>query len=196
VNADGWWWAQRARQLQYGQLDAVRKQAEVWRNGLAGATALVGAVLIVKGKDDFTRLEAPLAIGVPIALGLALLLLLSATALAVYAAAGEPGDRIRLNGETLKAWTEVEIEDAHRSIEWARGLTAAGILLIVGATATAWFAPAKPPETPLVRVQAGAVRFCGKLLQQDGATLRVGEPGRYQIIPLTSPVTVEKVKSC
>jgi len=196
VRSDDWYWAQRARLLQYGQLDAARKQAEVWRNGLAGATALVGAVFIVKGKDDFTRLGAPFAVGVPVVLGIALLLLVSATALAVYAAAGEPGDKIRMNGESLRAWTEVETEDALRSIAWARGLTGAGILLIVAATATAWFGPVKPPETPLVRIQAGAEQVCGKLLQQDGTMLRIGEPDRYRIIPLTSSVTVEKVRSC
>lgn len=193
---DQWWWTQRARQLQYGQLDAVRKQAETWRNGLAGATALVGAVLVVKGKDDFTRLDTPFAVGVPVVLGVALLLLLAATVLAVYAAAGEPGDEFTLNGEMLRAWTEVEIEDAHRSIEWARALTGVGIVLIVGATTVAWFAPAKPPETPLVLVHSDGGPVCGKLLQQDGSVLRVGEPDRYRIIPLTSPVSVEKVEAC
>jgi hypothetical protein len=196
VTGDEWWWAQRARQLQFGQLDAVRKQAETWRNGLAGATALVGAVLVVKGKDDFTRLDTPYAVGVPLVLGFALLLLLTATALAVYAAAGEPGDRFTLNGETLRAWTEVEIEDAWRSIARARALTGIGITLIVAATVTAWFAPVKAPETPLVRIHAEDVQVCGKLLQQDGSLLRVGEADRYQIIPLTGLVTVEKVRAC
>jgi hypothetical protein len=196
MSGDALWWTDRARQLEHGQLDAVRKQAEAWRNGLTGVTALIGAVLVVKGKDDFTRLATPYAILVPILLGLALLALVIATTGALRAAAGVPKDNFLINGETLKAWTEGEIEDAERAIQLARVLTAAGVLLILSSALLTWFAPATSTDTPLVRVDVAGQRICGRLLQQDGTMLRIGEPRRYQIVPLSAPITVEVVESC
>ena len=40
-------WAEKAQELRFTQLDMVRRQAESWRTGLTGITALLGAVLIV-----------------------------------------------------------------------------------------------------------------------------------------------------
>ncbi|BCY08269.1 hypothetical protein [Actinoplanes sp. L3-i22] len=196
MSGDALWWTDRARQLEYGQLDAVRKQAESWRTGLTGVTALIGAVLVVKGKDDFTRLDTAYAVLVPVLLGLALLALLTATVAALRAAAGAPKDDILLNGENLKAWTETEVGNAQRAIRLAQLLTAVGVVLILGGAVLTWFAPAKPADTPLVRVDVAGQRFCGKLLQQDGSVLRIGEQDLYRIVPITGPVTVETVKSC
>jgi hypothetical protein len=196
MSGDALWWTDRARQLQHGQLEAVRRQAESWRTGLAGVTALIGAVLVVKGKDDFTRLDMPWAILVPALLSLALLALLVATAAALYAAAGAPGDGFLLNGEELRAWTETEVEGAQRAIRLAQFLTTVGVVLIFGSALLTWFAPVRPPDTPLVRVSVAGQEFCGKLLQRDGSVLRIGGPRRYQILPITGPITVEEVQSC
>lgn len=196
MSGDALWWTDRARQLQHGQLEAVRQQAESWRNGLAGVTALVGAVLVVKGKDDFTRLSMPWAFLVPVLLSLALLTLLVATSAALHAAAGTPGDEFLMNGEELRAWTETEVENAQRAIRLAQLLTAAGVVLITGSALLTWFAPARLPNTPLVRVGVAGQEYCGRLLQHDSSVLRIGEPRRYQIIPITGPMTVEEVESC
>ena len=37
-----------AQELRFHQLEAVRKQAETWRTGLTGLTALFGAVFVLK----------------------------------------------------------------------------------------------------------------------------------------------------
>lgn len=196
MSGDAWWWAERARQVEHGQLEAARKQAESWRAGLAGATALVGAVLVVKGKDDFTRLAMPWSVLVPVLLGFGLLALLTATAAAVRAVSGAPHDDIMLNGEELRAWTQAEVFDVGRAIHAATLLTAAGIALIFAAAMVTWFGPAKLAATPRVRVDVAGHQICGRLLQQTDALLLVGEPGRYQIIPIDSTITVEEVTSC
>jgi hypothetical protein len=41
-------WAQLASELKFSQLDTARKQAEVWRAGLAALTALLTAILVLK----------------------------------------------------------------------------------------------------------------------------------------------------
>ena len=43
-------WAQLASELKFTQLDTARKQAEVWRAGLAALTALLTAVFVLKGR--------------------------------------------------------------------------------------------------------------------------------------------------
>jgi hypothetical protein len=196
VNGERWWWAERAQQLKLSQLDTARKQAEAWRTGLAGVTALLGAVLVVKGRDDFTALAAPYPIVVLTLFGLALAALVLATLAALRAASGAPGDEILVNGEELRAWTEAEVVDAYRAIRAARLLTVAGVCLVAAAATTTWLAPTGRPETPLVRVEAPGGVLCGRLLQHGDGILRVGEEDEYRIVPLTSTVAVRVVESC
>lgn len=196
MSADRWWWAQKAQQLKFTQLEAARKQAETWRTGLAGVTALLGAILVVKGRDNFTALAPPYPVVVLALFGSALLALSLATLAALRAASGEPGDRITLNGEELRAWTEVEVAEVHRAIKAARALSIVGVILIAVAATIAWFAPARTVDTPLVRVHAPGGPVCGKLLQQGDGMLRIGDVDRYRIVPLTSVVVVEVVDAC
>ncbi|MDG4787563.1 hypothetical protein O7626_16745 [Micromonospora sp. WMMD1102] len=196
MTADRWWWAQKAQQLKFTQLEAARKQAENWRTGLVGVTSLLGAVLIVKGRDNFTTLARPYPLLVLALFGLGVVALLLATLAAIRAASGAPGDEIMLNGEELRAWTEIEVIEVHRAIRVARVLTIMGICAVFAGAATAWFAPARTTPTPLVRIHTPAGQLCGRLLHLGDGVIRVGETGRYHLVPLTSTIHVETVETC
>jgi hypothetical protein len=196
VSAEAWWWSQKAQQLKFTQLEVARKQAESWRAGLSGVAALLGAVLIVKGRTDFTGLARPYPTLIVILLGSALVAFVLAALAAVRAASGHPDDHIVLNGEELRAWTEVEVEDVVRAIRVARLLTGVGLVTVLSGAMIAWFAPAKPVETPLVRVDGLFPAVCGRLLGEGDGMVRIGDARRYQIVPLTGPVTITRVAAC
>ncbi|WP_422769060.1 hypothetical protein ACN28C_20025 [Plantactinospora sp. WMMC1484] len=196
MTADRWWWAQKAQQLKFTQLEAARKQAENWRIGLVGITTLLGAVLIVKGRDNFSALARPYPLVVLALFGLGVGTLVLATLAAIRAASGAPGDEIVLNGEELRAWTEIEVADVHRAIRVARVFTTVGMCAVFAGATTAWFAPAKTSETPLVRIEFPTGQLCGKLLQLGDGIIRIGEHDRYHLVPLTATVLVETVEAC
>lgn len=196
MSADSWWWSQKAEQLKFTQLEVARKQAETWRTGLSGVTALLGAALIVKGRTDFTGLDRPYPAVILVLLGSALVAFVLATLAAVRAASGHPDDHIVLNGEELRAWTEVEVEDVARAIRVARLLTAVGLVTVLSGALIAWIAPLKAVETPLVRVDGLPTVICGRLLGEGDGLLRIGDAHRYQVVPLTGPVTITTVSAC
>lgn len=196
MSGDRWWWSQRAQLLKFTQLEAARKQAETWRTGLTGVSALLGAVLVVKGRDNFTTLAGPYAVLVPLLFGLALIGLLLATFAALRAASGDPYDDIYLNGEELRAWTKVETDDIRKAIRAAQLLTIGSVATVLVAAGLGWFAPVKRSPMLLVRVTTADVTACGRLLYQDGAVLRVGEPERYRVIPIGASATVDVVNAC
>lgn len=196
MRSDRWFWAQKAQQLKFTQLESARKQAETWRTGLTGITTLLGAVLVVKGRDDVTALARPYQIMVLILFAAAVCGLVLAALTAVRAASGEPGDECLLTGEDLQAWTARETRLVYRAITAARRLTVGGLCAIAAGIAVAWLAPVERAETPLVRVESPAGEFCGKLVQLGDGLVRVGDARSYHVIPLTSVVHIEAVKIC
>ena len=104
MSSDSWLWAQKAQDLRFHQFESARKQAESWRTGLAGLTALFGTVLAIKGSGDVTSLRTPYPQIVVILLGVAFTVLIIAVLLALQATSGAPGDEILLTGEDLQEW--------------------------------------------------------------------------------------------
>jgi hypothetical protein len=200
MSGDRWHWGQKAQQLKFNQLEAARKQAESWRTGLTGITALFGAVLVVKGRDNVTAVAAPYPAIVLALFGMALAALVVATLAALRAASGVPGDECLLTAEDLQAWSQRETREVYRWITAARRLTIAGVLLVAAGVATAWFAPAKPPDLPLVRVDAPAGQLCGRMLQLGDGILRVEEVGTgartNHVIPIVDVMRFSVVTSC
>lgn len=196
MSAERFWWAQRAQQLRYTQLDVARRHAETWRTGLAGLTTLLGAVLIIKGRDNVSALAKPYPWVVLTLFLIAAATLVLATLSAIRAASGVPGDECLLTGEDLARWTEREVHHVYRSITAARHMTVGGLCAIVLGIAVAWLAPTAKPDQPVVRVSWGSEQLCGKLLAMGDGTLRVGQRDRYYIVPLSSVVRVEVVPAC
>lgn len=189
-------WARRAHELRFHQLEATRKQAESWRIGLAGLTALFSAVLVVKGRDDLTRLATPFAQLVAALYALALLALVVATLSAVRAASGAPGDTCLLTGEDLEAWTRRETVQAGQKIVLARWSSLFGVCLVAAATGLAWFAPIQSSAEPTVTVESTDARYCGGLAGVSGGSVIIHSGETYRLVPLSSIVTIQNSKSC
>ncbi len=109
---------------------SARKQAEGWRTGLGGLTALLSAVLIVKGRDNITTLAPGYRWAVVLLLGLALVMLVTATLLAVRAASGRPGQEILRAGEALREWTRAELRRISRAVRRAAWLATLAIACV------------------------------------------------------------------
>ncbi|MEV3856590.1 hypothetical protein AB0J38_19965 [Streptomyces sp. NPDC050095] len=175
--------AQFGQQLQLDQLTAARRQAEGWRNGLAGLTGLVGAVFVIKGRESVAGLPpgwrwctAALLVG-------AFALLLGGALSAVRAAHGRPGAQVWLTGDRLFAAVLDEVEGTHAALATARRLSVAGLCAVVVAVAVTWVGPAEAEKAPggtkgdtaYVRVTTvGGRTACGEFVLSDphGVTLR------------------------
>jgi hypothetical protein len=208
VSLDRKRWAVLAQQLKFGQLDIARKQAEVWRNGLASLTALLTAVLVLKGRDNVSALTEPAQAIVIAMLGVSLLLLIIATVWVSRALAGPPGQEILLSGESLRNWTEGEVKKISRAVETVPWLAAAGVILVAVAVSITWIAPTQDTGTsPLVTVsdRTGG-QLCGQLVGIARNQVILGNavitvpsaapsPGPT-VLPLTEVTAITPVASC
>ncbi|MFI0405827.1 hypothetical protein [Actinomadura sp. 3N508] len=191
-------WALMAYEMQFQQLDAARKQAESWRTGLTALTALLGTVLIVKGRDSFAELTPPFRWLIALLLGAALAMLVWATMLVVRAVAGPPGEKIILSGEALKAWTAAEVAHIATAIRAATRLTLGGVCAIALAVGLTWLGPAEKPTSSLVQVEHDRGRLCGELIGADQRQLVIknSRSKRTELVPLTTVVTMTSTSRC
>lgn len=175
-------WAQLASDLKFSQLDTARRQAEVWRAGLAALTALLTAILVLKGRDNVSDLTEPYQALVVSLLALALTLLLAATMWLSRALAGPPGRTTLLTGEALKDWTEHEVDKISAALRLVPLLAVIGVFTVAAAVGTTWLAPIQPTASSLVQVTSPAGQECGEF---------IGETAKQVILrPLTGPATV------
>lgn len=196
MSAERLLWARRAQEVRFHQLEAVRKQAESWRTGLAGLTGLFGAVLVIKGRDNLTSLSAPFVQLVAVLFALALLMFVVATLSAVRAASGVPGDTCLLAGEDLEAWTRKETTEVGRKIIIARRTSLFGLFLAAAAIGLAWFAPVRNLTEPVVTVESTNARYCGGLAGVSGGSVVIHLRESYQVVPLDDVVNIRPGKSC
>jgi hypothetical protein len=209
VSLDRKRWAVLAQQLKFGQLDIARAQAEVWRNGLASLTALLTAILVLKGRDNVSALTEPYQAIVISLLGLSLLLLIGATMWVSRALAGPPGQEILLSGESLRDWTNGEVKKISTAVETVPWLAAVGVILVAVAVGITWIAPTQDAGTsPLVTVsdRTGG-QLCGQLVGIARNQVILGNgtiisapnatpsPGPT-VLPLTEVTAITPVSSC
>ncbi|MFB7866233.1 hypothetical protein [Streptomyces sp. NPDC056069] len=168
---------QRLFDMRQAQLDIARRQAEGWRNFLATATALLAAVLVLKGRENVAELPAPYRIAVVAMIALGLLALLTSAFTAASAAHGRPGDRLRLaNGEELLLWEKDRAARVASLVNRARWLAVLGVVLTAAGVMTTWMAPAGDKDkdggaSVSVHTRDGVV--CGELVELDGKGLTV-----------------------
>ncbi|MEV0269519.1 hypothetical protein AB0H43_12120 [Hamadaea sp. NPDC050747] len=135
----------------FDDVAAGRRQAEAWRNGVAGVTALLGAAVIVRGRDDVTDLVWWLQWWIALLLVVAFVALIRAVFLAARAAGGEPGDRAGLGLGSARRWT------------------VAGLSLIVMALLVGWLSPVAETTRPLMKVDHEGGTDCGPVsFEHDG----------------------------
>lgn len=190
-------WAQLAQELRFHQLEVIRHQAEGWRNGLAGLTGLLGAVIVVKGPDTVATLGRPSRWAVVALLGTALLSLTTATLTAVRAASGVPGSGVLLSGDDLRNWTYQEAQLAPRAIRRAATLASAGIAALALAIGIAWLVPPRPMVGERVTVDFGGSHVCGELIGADQGVLELRVAGGSMArIPLATVGHIGRISSC
>jgi hypothetical protein len=190
-------WAQLASELKFSQLDTARKQAEVWRAGLAALTALLTAVFVLKGRDNVSDLTEPWQALVVGLLGLALALLLLATLLVSRALAGPAGRPILLTGTEVERWTKAEVGKISTALRWAPLSAAVGVVAVATAIGVTWLAPAQDAAASLVQVtESTGQQSCGQLIGVTGRQLIVRPPSGPVLIPLTAVAALTPVTAC
>lgn len=190
-------WAQLASELKFSQLDTARKQAEVWRAGLAALTALLTAVFVLKGRDNASDLTEPYEAIVVGLLGLALALLVIATLWVSRALAGPAGEEILLTGERLEQWTKKEVRRISVALRWAPMSAATGVVAVAVAIGVTWLAPAQDAAAPLVQVtQSTSQQSCGQLIGVSDRQLILRPASRPALIPLTTVTAITPVTAC
>ncbi|QTD97416.1 hypothetical protein [Streptomyces cyanogenus] len=192
-------WDQLARELRFTQLPELRRQAEGWRNGLAGLTALLTVLVVLKGRDDLTQLPDTARLAASAALGAAFLAFVAGSLLAMRAAHGHPGDRMLLAGQALRRWTEHETLRVSRALRCAALCFGAGLVLVTGAVAVAWATTESPPDH-LIRVTTTAGERCGEFVGsgRDGVILRIAQDGGRErlVLPSRTVLTMTPVGTC
>ncbi|SFC47675.1 hypothetical protein [Streptomyces aidingensis] len=151
-------WAELAREQEFLQLAEVRRQAEGWRNGLAGTTALLTVLVFVKGRDNLADLSPGGRVTAMVLLGAGFLCLLCGTLTAVRACYGRPGESVYLGGQALRRWTEREVARAGRLVITATVLSVAGVLCVAAAVGVAWSTTQDTGVPP----EGGAARIAGR----------------------------------
>jgi hypothetical protein len=190
-------WAQLASDLKFSQLDTARKQAEVWRAGLAALTTLLTAILVLKGRDNVSDLTGPyqaLAVGL---LAIALALLLASTMWLSRALAGPTGRTTLLAGEALKNWTEHEVDKISAALRLVPWLAAIGVFAVAAAVGITWLAPTQPTTTPLVQVTGPAGQECGEFVGETTKQVILRQSaGPVAVIPLSAVASITPVTTC
>lgn len=189
-------WAQLARELEFTQLTELRKQAEGWRNGLAGLTALLAVLVLLKGRDDLSKLPPAARHTATALIAAAFVLLVVGSVLAVRAAHGRPGSRVLLAGQALRRWTEAETVRVTGALRQASVCCAAGLSLVCGAVVVAWTSTESPPDH-VVRVVTTSGERCGELLGAGpgGVVLRT-DSDRRVVLSVRTVLSVVPVDAC
>ncbi|MEV5974230.1 hypothetical protein [Streptomyces sp. NPDC051921] len=166
---------QRLFDMRQSQLDIARRQAEGWRNFLATATALLAAVLVLKGRENVAELPTLYRIVVVSLMALGLSALLTSAFTAASAAHGRPGDSLRLaDGEELLHWEKAESTRVAAGVDRARWLAVLGVVLTAAGVLTTWMAPAGEKDggaSVSVHTRDGVI--CGELVELDGKGVTV-----------------------
>ncbi|MEU7608267.1 hypothetical protein [Micromonospora sp. NPDC049204] len=173
-------WEQLAEQQKFGQLDGARRQAEGWRTGLTGLTALLAAATIIKGPDNVVDLTPDARLIVVSSLGLGFAALVAGSLVAVRAANGSPVGDTWLTGKALRTWTRNEVGAIRRAIRLAAALLLVGLAAIAFSVGTTWLAG--PANKPGFKVVTTDTQVCGELLALDrtSVTLDVDRTSRQQ----------------
>ncbi|MEU5268054.1 hypothetical protein AB0G77_05770 [Streptomyces hygroscopicus] len=189
-------WAELARELEFTRLPELRRQAEGWRTGLTGLTSLLAVLLLLKGRDNLNDLPGwarGTAVGLLVA---AFLLLITGSLLAARAAHGAPEREILLGGQTLRRWTEREVDRVRRALAWAFLCCVLGMISVVGALLVAWVTTGAS-AAPLVDVKTGTGTVCGELILVNRQQLTISMEQDVEVsLPRTSVVSVKPAETC
>ncbi|MFE7633431.1 MULTISPECIES: hypothetical protein [unclassified Kitasatospora] len=190
-------WAELARELEFTRLPELRRQAEGWRTGLTGLTALLTVLALLKGRDNLADLPEWARLTATGLLVGAFALLVTGSLLAMRAAHGAPEEEILLGGQALRRWTEREASRVTTALARASACCVLGLMLIVAAVAVTWTATQTKPAN-LVRVTTPSGEMCGELVSADQRQLliRPTTTSGSATVPMGSLLGMHPVASC
>lgn len=195
-------WQKKADELQFTALDTVRGTAEKWAASLAAILGLFGTVLLVKGREDITKLADEYQVAVAMVLLMALAAAAGASAYAAFAAQGTPRDLRWPTGDKLRALERASAVLARERLKWSRILTFVAVGLLAAAVGLTWFGEAKPPESTeahLLVISPSADPECGSLARAAGGGLVLETDASTQVpidpADVTSAVVVPSCPS-
>lgn len=191
-------WAELARELEFGQLQELRKQAEGWRTGLTALTGLLAALAVLKGRENLADLPAAARNAAMILTAVSFLLFVTGSVFAVRAAHGRPGAEVLLGGQSLRRWTEHEVVRVRRSLFVASVCCLTGIAAIAGGVAVAWLNTAPPGN--FVKVTTNATTSCGELVSVGPTEIlfwsNAQQPRSLTTVQIHEVKAVTPVRSC
>ncbi|MBO1416704.1 hypothetical protein [Streptomyces sp. FH025] len=191
-------WAELARELEFTRLSELRRQAEGWRTGLTGLTALLTVLALLKGRDNLADLpEWARFVATGLLVG-AFALLVIGSLLAMRSAHGAPEPEILLGGQALRRWTEREAARVTKALARASACCVLGLILIVGAVAVTW-TTTQTKNANLVRVTTPLGETCGELASADQhqILIRQATPGNAMAsVPTGTMLSMRPVTSC
>ncbi|MBO3752530.1 hypothetical protein J5X84_41290 [Streptosporangiaceae bacterium NEAU-GS5] len=185
-------WERLARDLPFDQLEAVRKQADGWRNALAGITAVVGAVTLVRGRDDIVAMPDSWRYATFGLLVTAFAALTGGLFAAARASFGRPGERIWSNGPALRSWSERRTREIADLIRLATALSIVGVSAVAAAATMSWFAPVESSSSAATTVLVQDIRgnsVCGALVGMRAQEIVLVRNDVSKQIPWSSPMS-------
>lgn len=133
--------ARELQELQLGELEAVRVQAEKWRTGLGGLVGLATIIAAVRGANGTAELDTA---GKIVSGGLLLLAVVFGAVgsfVSMRAAYGFPGRRLaEASVDALVVRRRDRLRRACRDLRRAVALTYLALAMLVGAVGITWFA--------------------------------------------------------
>ncbi|MFF8998200.1 hypothetical protein [Streptomyces achromogenes] len=188
-------WAELARELEFTRLPELRRQAEGWRTGLTGMTALFAVLVLLKGRDDLSDLSEAARATATGLLFAAFVLLVAGSLLAVRAAHGTVEGEILLGGQALRRWTEREAARVTRALVRARLCCVLGVVLVVGALLVAWVTTPGSGGRPVI-VKTGTDVMCGDLVRADRHHVEIRSRTGRVSLPWTAIASLEPGETC
>lgn len=189
-------WALRAINAPFEELAATRANAEHWRTGLAGLTALLSAGSLIASPALADHVLPPWRWLVGLLALAGLLTLLYGTWRAMNASFGVAGKEIVMTGENLRNWERNETRAAIKDLGDARKSFAAGLLLIIAAAAVAFVATPAGDE-PAVQVDSRIGTFCGQIVTSRAGTIAIqAADGALFTTPASQITRVQPVSNC
>lgn len=183
--------AQRIQALIASQLADVRKAADSWRTGLLAMLALLGTIVVVKGRESFENLTSPAPYVIGALLGLALLAAIYGSLQAMRAAYGDPKPRVTSGVLTWDYQDSAKAVDALRA---ARRAFVGSLLLAAAAIALTWYWPSEMKSK--VRADFAGTPVCGTLVSADATTIVIKEDGSEKSNPASGLRSLVVVAAC
>jgi len=167
-------------------LQTVRTNAESWRTGTAGLTALVTTILLFKGQSSIEPYETWVAVTLALLLLASLAIAVRSLWLFLSAAHGRVGVS---SAQEILDEGGVDVHNVRRArqavddLKGARALALVAAALLVGAVGLSWFGPldAKPSGLVEVKIASRAgdhvETLCGSLKGMNSRYLVLAIPG-------------------